>query len=213
MVVAKFNGWSSAAIEFYEGLESDNSKRYWLVHKDVYDHEVRAPMESLLCELEGEFGEARLFRPYRDTRFSKDKSPYKTAIAANVGTGYVALSAGGLMAGVGYYRMSSGQLERYRAAVAADRSGEQLEGIVGALRSDAVEVRSLDELKSAPRGYPKDHPRIEFLRFKGIVAMRSWRVARWLGTAGAKGRVEDVLRSGAPLVDWLTAHVGPAEDS
>ena len=77
-------------------------------------------MEALLAELGPEFGETTLFRPYRDTRFSRDKSPYKTAIAARVGDGYVQLSAGGLMAGAGMYHMAPDQLERYRAAVAAD---------------------------------------------------------------------------------------------
>ena len=70
-----FHGWKVEALEFFEGLEADNSKAYWQRHKDVYDTIVRAPMEELLAELEPEFGEGRIFRPYRDIRFSRDKSP------------------------------------------------------------------------------------------------------------------------------------------
>src|ERR1051325_11884594 len=75
-----FRGWPAEALEFYEGLEADNSKTYWTAHKTVYDEKVHAPMLALLAELEPEFGAGKIFRPYRDVRFSADKSPYKTAI-------------------------------------------------------------------------------------------------------------------------------------
>ena len=204
-----FKGWPRSAIGFFEGLEVDNSKAYWLAHKALYDADVKAPMEALLAELEGEFGPGRLFRPYRDTRFSADKTPYKTSIAARVGDGYVALSADGLQVGVGYHQMSTDQLGRYRTAVVAERPGARLEGIVQALRAADLEVRGFDELKTAPRGYPKDHPRAELLRMKGIAAMRTWPPARWLATAGARARVEEFFRTAAPLVGWLTELVGP----
>ena len=82
-----FRGWPAEALDFFEGLEADNSKTYWLQNKDVYEDTVRAPMESLLEELGQEWGEGKIFRPYRDIRFSSDKSPYKTNIAAVVGGG------------------------------------------------------------------------------------------------------------------------------
>ncbi len=207
-----FRGWPDRALDFYDGLEADNSKAYWIDHKDVYERDVKAPMEALLAELVPEFGDTRLFRPYRDTRFSRDKSPYKTAIAAMVGDGYVQLSAGGLMAGAGMYHMAPDQLERYRAAAAADRSGRALESVVAALRKARLEVTAMETLKTVPRGYPKDHPRVELLRHKGLVAMKAWPVAPWLGTAGAKKRVVDVLRAAGPLLAWLDTHVGPAAD-
>ena len=129
-----FKGWPESALVFYEGLEADNSKAYWLGHKDVYERDVKRPMEALLAELGAEFGEPRLFRPYRDTRFSRDKSPYKTAIAARIGQGYVQFSADGLLAGAGTYHMAPDQLERYRDAVAADRTGGKLQDVVDTLR-------------------------------------------------------------------------------
>ncbi len=72
-----FKGWPDAALAFYEGLEADNSKAFWLDHKDVYERDVKMPMEALLAELAGEFGDWRLFRPYRDTRFSRDNTPFR----------------------------------------------------------------------------------------------------------------------------------------
>ncbi len=90
-----FRGWSADALEFFVGLEADNSKTYWQRNKAAYEELVRRPMEELLAELEPEWGEGRIFRPYRDVRFSADRSPYKTHIGATVGDGYVQLDADG----------------------------------------------------------------------------------------------------------------------
>jgi len=207
-----FKGWPSTALDFYEGLEADNSKADWTDHKDVYDHDVKAPMEALLGELTTEFGETKLFRPYRDTRFSRDKTPYKTAIAGMVGHHYVQLSADGLMAGGGMYHMDSAQLARYRDAVVADRPGRALQALIDKMRKAGLDVHGSDALKTAPKGYDRDHPRVELLRYKGLVVMRSWPPARWLGTAAAKSRVTDLFHAAAPLLTWLDTHVGPPDE-
>ena len=206
-----FRGWPVEALEFYEGLEADNSKSYWQEHKDVYEGSIRAPMEALLEELAPEWGEGRIFRPYRDVRFSYDRSPYKTHIGALVGDdGYVQLNADGLAAGCGMWEMASDQLERYREAVSEDRSGRALVDLVAEARAAGLEITSRDVLRSAPRGYPKDHPRIELLRYKGIVAWREWPAGAWLGTAKAKARLVGFLRLSRPLGGWLLEHVGPS---
>ncbi len=204
-----FRGWSERAIAFYEGLEADNSKAYWQAHKDVYERDVKGPMEALVAELVPDFGDPHLFRPYRDTRFSRDKSPYKTAIAATVGDCYVQLAASGLMAGAGRYHLDPQELERYRAAVADDRTGRTLQKAVDAAQAAGLERGAMETLKSAPRGYPKDHERIDLLRLKGLVVMRSWTPAAWLGTARAKQRVVEVFSAAAPVLQWLDANVGP----
>jgi len=204
-----FKGWPAEALEFYEGLEADNSKSYWQAHKSTYDDCVLAPMQALLAELESEFGAGKIFRPYRDVRFSKDKSPYKTHIGALLaGGGYVQLSSDGLAAGSGRWHLDPEELSRYRDAVAEDKSGERLSAIVGELHGTGVELASHDSLKTVPRGYPKEHPRGDLLRRKGIAAWRQWPVAAWLGTAKAKDRVVEFYRAAAPLNDWLAKHVG-----
>jgi uncharacterized protein (TIGR02453 family) len=207
-----FKGWPDTALAFYEGLEADNTKAYWLDHKEVYDQDVKAPMDALLVELTGEFGKSKLFRPYRDTRFSRDKSPYKTAIAARIGEGYVQFSADGLFAGAGMYHMMPDQLSRFRGAVATEKSGKKLEGLVATLTKGGLNVHAMEELKTAPRGYPKEHPRIGLLRMKGLVASRAWEPAGWLSTAAAKKRVVDVLHATLPLLAWLEANVGPSTE-
>ena len=214
-----FNGWPAEALEFYEGLAADNSKSYWTAHKDSYERDVYAPMAALLTELESEFGEGRIFRPYRDVRFSADKSPYKTAIAASLADGgYVQLSSTGLAAGGGMYQMASDQLERYRRAVAADLPGEELRRVIAAVQKPGAEKEGIAvtghrSLKTAPRGYPKDHPRADLLRHKGLIAWQEWPAAAWLGTAAAKDRVARFFRVTRPLCDWLDTHVGDSEIS
>jgi uncharacterized protein (TIGR02453 family) len=209
-----FSGWPEEALDFYEELEIDNSKAYWTRHKRVYEEKILAPMAELAGELAPEFGEARIFRPYRDIRFSKDKSPYKTNIAAMIGSGYVHLSAKGLAAGDGMYHMTPGQLDRYRRAVTSEDSGCELERITAALRERDITVTCRDALKTAPRGYSADHPRIALLRYKGLIAWKEWPAGAWLGTAEARDRVVTFLRTTRPISAWLHEHVGPehAED-
>ena len=199
-----FSGWPVEAIEFYEGLVADNSKSYWQAHKAVYDELVYRPMTELLAALEPEFGEGKIFRPYRDMRFSRDKSPYKTAIGATLAEGgYVQFSAAGLSAGCGKYVLSPGQLDRYRRSVADDASGAKLAAIVAEARQAGLDVTAHDTLKTCPKGYPKDHPRVDLLRHKGLIAWRQWPAGAWLGTPAAKTRIVDFLHAAAPLNAWL----------
>jgi uncharacterized protein (TIGR02453 family) len=204
-----FRGWKAEALEFFDGLEADNSKTYWQANKSTYEELVRAPMEELVAELAPK-GEGKIFRPYRDVRFSSDKSPYKTNIAATVGDGYIQLDARGLGAGAGMWEMAPDQLDRYRQTVSEDASGKKLTRVVDAGRKAGLEITAHGALKTAPKGYPKDHPRIDLLRYKGIVAWREWQAGAWLGTPRAKDRLVEFFRLTKPLSDWLRTNVGPS---
>src|SRR5438552_699759 len=126
-----FSGWPAEALDFYEGLEADNSKTYWLANKSTYDDCVLRPMQELLAELEPEFGAGKIFRPYRDVRFSADKTPYKTAIGATLaGGGYLQVSVNGLGSGCGMYHLEPEQLTRFRDAIVDDTAGGQIAVIV-----------------------------------------------------------------------------------
>ena len=211
MAAMAFRGWPVEAVEFYEGLQADNSKPYWQDHKSVYEQCVRAPMEELLAELADEFGPGKLFRPYRDVRFSANKEPYKTNCAATlgqvVGQAYLSFSADGLSVGGGLYMPDAATLQRYRTAVDREKSGAELADIVSGLHAGGYQTIAHEVLKTAPKGYPKDHPRIELLRHKGIAMMKDWPVGAWLGTAKAKDRVVATLRAGVPLNEWLQRYV------
>src|SRR6266704_6248956 len=133
-----FQGWPEEALDFFEGLERENSKAYWTAHRSVYDEAVLGPMTDLADELAPEFGAAKIFRPYRDIRFSADKSPYRTEIGAVIGSAYVRLSAAGLAAGNGMFHLAPDQLTRYRQGAADDVSGAELARITAALAGQNI---------------------------------------------------------------------------
>jgi uncharacterized protein (TIGR02453 family) len=203
-----FSGWPEEALDFYDGLTADNSKSYWTENRATYDQKILGPMAELTEELAAEFGEPKIFRPYRDVRFSADKTPYKTHIGATVGhSGYLQLSAEGLGAGAGMWEMNPEQLARYREAVADDGPGTDLEQVIALIEKADITVHGHGVLKSAPRGYPVDHPRVALLRYKGVTTWKQWPGESWLESAEAKDHVVSFLRTTQPLCSWLTAHV------
>lgn len=209
-----FTGFSPEAVAFYEGLQADNSRTYWQANKAVYESAVKAPFLALLDEL-ADYGPFQVFRPYKDVRFSKDKTPYKENIGgygeSEGGAGfYVAFSATGMFAGSGYYSMASDQLERFRDAIDAEATGAELARLVAAVGQQGLRPGAMSELKTAPRGYPKDHPRIELLRRKGLMAGREFPLAKWMYTKAAVGRVRDAWEVAADMNAWLDLHVGPS---
>lgn len=206
-----FSGIPDDALEFYEGLEADNSKAYWSDHKHVYESSVREPLQALCAELSGEFGEVYFFRPYRDVRFSKDKSPYKNHQGATVGHHYLHIGASGLFVAVGYHHMAPDQITRFREAVDHDRTGSELATLVDDLRGDDYVVGG-DQLKTRPRGYPADHPRLELLRHRSLAGWREFGAPDWLPTPKAASHVAAAWRGLAPLQSWLDAHVGPSRE-
>jgi uncharacterized protein (TIGR02453 family) len=203
-----FQGWQEAALDFFEGLERENTKAYWTAHRSVYDQAVLEPMTQLTDELTAEYGPVKIFRPYRDVRFSADKSPYRTEIGAIVGSAYIRLSAAGLSAGNGKFHLAADQLDRYRRSVADDATGAELANITKALVDQGMTLICHESVKSAPRGYSADHPRADLLKKKGLVAYREWPVEPWLGTPEAGDRIRTFLVASAPLTGWLDAHVG-----
>jgi uncharacterized protein (TIGR02453 family) len=209
-----FRGIPAEAFDFYDGLEADNSKTYWTAHRSTYDECIRGPLTDLLADLEPEFGSGVVFRPYRDVRFAKDKRPYKDHQGAFVETAdavgyYVQLSSEGLRVAGGWYDPAGPQVARYRDVVAGP-GGAELEKIVAKVEAAGFEIGG-DKLKTRPRGIDPDHPRIELLRHRSVVAGRSWQPQAWMSRPAAAGKVRDAWRAMGPLVEWLTASVGPGD--
>ncbi len=204
-----FSGFPTAALDFYDDLEVDNTKSFWEAHKAVYKESVEAPMKALTEALGPEFGAAKVFRPYRDVRFAKDKTPYKTHqgafVAAGPATGwYVEVSARGVRTGAGFYEASSERMAAFREAVADKKKGARLVSIVKGLEAEGFEIGG-ETLKTAPRGYDKEHPRIDLLRHKQLFAGRPLGFEPVIHTAELLDVVRDDWRKVRPLVDWLTA--------
>jgi uncharacterized protein (TIGR02453 family) len=214
MAVA-FTGFSPEAFDFYDRLEAHNDREFWTANKAEYERLVRRPMEALCAEL-ADYGRFHLYRPYNDMRFAKGRPPYKThqgAYTQGPGGGghYVQVSADGLMAASGYYAMAKDQLDRFRDAVDDPDLGAEIAGLTDGLVASGYEIGAHETLKTAPRGFPKDHPRVELLRRKGLMAWRSWPPARWMHGREAVRRVQGVFSDVAPMAQWLDRHVGPSD--
>lgn len=208
-----FEGIQAAAFRFYEDLEENNNREWWLEHKATYDAEVREPLTALLAELEPRFGPAKIFRPNRDIRFSQDKSPYKTVqgafAATREGVGYyVQISADGLLIGGGYHSHTPAQLARYRAAVDAPESGLALQEITDAVSAAGFAIEG-EKLKTVPRGFDKDHPRAELLKHKSLSAGVEVGQPAWLSTAAAKDEIASRWETLRPLVEWVSEYAAP----
>jgi uncharacterized protein (TIGR02453 family) len=207
-----FAGFPVAALDFYDDLEVDNTKSYWEKHKATYDNDVKAPMNALMTALAKEFApdhqSYKLFRPYRDVRFAKDKTPYKTHQGAYIdlapATGfYVQVSAQGVRVGGGCYDMPSDRVSAFRDAVADDKTGAQLARITNKLTRAGFELGG-EQLKTTPRGYDADHRRIDLLRRKSLYAGRSYGFEPVIHSAALLDQVRADWRALRPLIDWLS---------
>ena len=202
-----FTGFPVEALDFYDDLEADNTKSFWAAHKQVWERSVRDPMVALTEALGPEFGPAKVFRPYRDVRFSKDKTPYKdhqgAFVPAAPATGwYLEVGSPGVRVGAGYYEADSARLARIRAAIADERRGASLEGILDALERRGWERRG-ETLRTAPRGYSADQPRIGLLRHKSLAMGRSYGFDEVIHSPALLDRVRSDWREVRPLVEWL----------
>ena len=203
----QFTGFPEAALDFYDDLEMDNTKTFWEAHREVYATAVAAPMKALTAALADEFGDAKIFRPYRDVRFAKDKTPYKTHQGAFVAKGpstgyYVQVGAPGVRVGVGYYEASGPRLASIREAIVEQRRGAELEDVLATLTSSGWELGG-DRLKTAPRGYDADHPRIELLRHKSMTLGKAYGFEPVIHTPELVERVRADWREATPFVEWV----------
>ena len=214
-----FAGFGPEAFAWFSGLEADNTKQWFTAHRDTYETAVRGAFEAMMDELADELGgEVKVFRQHRDIRFSADKSPYKTRTYGVIfdrpepaPSLYAQVAATGLFAGTGYYRLASDQLARFRDAIADDSTGPGLEQAVAAAEGAGVETYG-EALKTAPRGYPRDHPRIALLRHKSLIGGSRLAPAEdGIGRDAALGHARATWSACEPICVWLAANVGPSE--
>jgi uncharacterized protein (TIGR02453 family) len=219
----RFEGFADGEGKFFRALAKNQKREWFQAHKAEFEAGWNAPMKSLLAELraaiDGQYphcdlDEPKVFRIFRDVRFSKDKSPYKTHIG-----GYLPMKRAGksasapaaiyvhvgteIFAAAGHYMMDGPDLARFRAAVVDDARGAELAKILARLRKKGFTIEQHGALKRVPKGFDAEHPRADLLKGKGLTAtfpavpkgmVASPKFAKWL-VAGSK----DV----APLVAWL----------
>lgn len=204
-----FTGFGPSAVSFYAGLEADNSRSYFQAHRDTYQSDIAAPMAALAAGLQKQFGPVSVFRPHRDLRFSADKRPYHeyASLAAHPvesgGDLYLQLGADGLLLAAGQYSPSREQLEAFRRAVDDPARYAQLQTLRTDLQQSGFELDTTPGVKTAPRGWPRDHPHVELLRLSKIIITRHEEPQAWLDTPEALTRITDSWRTATHFTTWL----------
>lgn len=220
-----FAGFADKDAKFWKGLAKKNERAWFSAHKAEFEDGWNAPMKLLLADVRAavdkaypylDLGEPKVFRVFRDVRFSKDKSPYKTHIGGFIPLErrgkkvtdlpmalYFHVGATEIFAAAGHYMMESESLERFRKAVDDDKRGTELTKLLAKLAKAGFEASSHEELKRVPKGYDPEHPRAKLLRAKGLIVtfppvpkalLTSPKLVPWLVTACKKA---------APLVELL----------
>jgi uncharacterized protein (TIGR02453 family) len=219
---SRSKGIPTTAIEFFQELESNNNKLWWADNKSRYESDVRDPFIALLGELGAKYEPWRVYRPHRDTRFAKDKAPYKDFIGAVTqlpsGNGFfVQVSAKGLLLGSGYPMMAPDQLISFRNALDNEKTGAAFAALLNAQQTStksSSEVRIFggryEPLKRNPKGFAADHPRGEWLRWKGVEVSQRLGSPKWLSTSSAAEKISVLMSNGRAVTDWLDKHVGPS---
>jgi uncharacterized protein (TIGR02453 family) len=219
----RFEGFSKDGARFFENLKKHMNREWFQAHKAEYQALWAGPMQALLEELSAklvksypdcELGRPKVLRIQRDTRFSRDKTPYKLHCAGMIpvqrsvkatetpAAMYVHLGLETIL-GAGLYSFDKAGLDRYRKAVDDETTGKELAALLKKLVKPDVTIHGPDALRRVPRGFDPAHPRAELLRFKGLIlglprpdqrVMESREFLPWLVTHGKKA---------APLVRWL----------
>ena len=208
-----FEGFGPDLIDFYDGLAADNSKAFWADHKAVYDEQVGGPAKALAVALEGEFGPVKVFRAHRDVRFSKDKTPYKTNVSIaggrdGAGVCYFSVSPGGVDLAGGLYTPSRDQLQRFRELQDDERASRSMDALLAELDGAGFSMMEEGALKTAPRGWGKDHPRVDVLRRKHLAIGQDREPGPWLGSAACLDEVRAAWRTVGRWNAWLEERVG-----
>ena len=210
--------FSERTYVWFDGLNLDNSKAYFVAHRAEYREFVAEPLNALMGELAERLGgSVKVFRPNRDIRFTTDKSPYRTHAAGHVRVGggggghlYFQISPEGVFAATGVYEMTAVQLARYRAALSTDSKADEiglgLEKILEELRSCGCEIEG-ERLKSLPRGIAKETPNADFLRYKSLYT--SFRIDPAAAVdISLTPLILDFWGKTEPLRNWLVLHAG-----
>jgi uncharacterized protein (TIGR02453 family) len=219
--VERFEGFPDEAIQFFLELQAEQNRAWFKAHQADYLRLCRRPLELFVEEVRERLldvypgmaeTEPHYFRIQRDTRFAKDKAPYKTNVAADIAIRaprdgedmhgvpgwYVSFGLDGEYMGVGAWHMSPEVLARYRGLLDHPRTGAQIQKLVDQLLEQGCTTTAMEKLKRVPPPYAQDHPRAELLKHKGlaIVTQPKDNVS---GSRQMLDWAETQLRAAAPL--------------
>jgi uncharacterized protein (TIGR02453 family) len=212
-------------LDFLEGLQKNNNKPWFEEHRSSYER-ARVHYEAFIDQVIVGFGSVEdlggitakdcVMRIYRDLRFSKDKSPYKRSMAASIGPGgkrstrlsyylHIEPPDSSIIAG-GLYAPDSSQIIKFREAV--DRNPKPFKAVINnkVFKQTFGDIQG-EKLKTVPKGYERDHPEIELLRMKEVVAIEHLTDAQVLSPKFGDHVVE-AFTAMKPFLDYLNSVIG-----
>ena len=229
--IEPFKGFPEEGLQFLRDIAVNNDKAWFEENRGTFDAALMAPAQDFVAALGSRLqeiepaivfdtrtnGRGVLMRFYRDTRFSKDKSPYKTNIAGMFTDGrgkkterpaygfHMGAESMELMPGL--FKFSKAQLAAFGVAVANDESGEELVAILRTLGEAGDYHLAGEHYKRVPAGYEADHPRADLLRYAGLYAYPATLDGKYLSGPELVDASMEHFRAMAPVYDWLANYV------
>ena len=220
-----FNGFSLEAIAFLKELSQNNNRQWFQKNKTIYKKYLEpagiafnSAIQERLSDLFGDEFNGKIFRIYRDIRFSKDKTPYNPHIrmlfypANTAGCSenpcfYFSLETDRVITGAGIHQFSKLFLERFRQAVVDDKAGNELEKLLNRYREKKGYYQDVPQLKRIPPGYDKSFPRAQLLKQKGLVVWNRQSLDEVISTPAFVDVISKKFISIRPVFDWLITNV------
>jgi uncharacterized protein (TIGR02453 family) len=224
---SEFRGFSQETVAFFRGLKRNNNRQWFETHRDIYESHVLAPAKAFVVAMGRRLREISpdivaipkinksIFRLNRDTRFSRDKSPYKPNLGLYFWEGprprmespgfYVHLEPPVFLLGAGYYMFPDWLLERFRRAVLHPERGKELAAILDKISKTTDFEPGGKHYKRVPAGYDASHPNAPLLLHNGLHAGWETAIPEEFFTLGLVGYCFEKFKPLAPLHRWLSA--------
>ena len=211
----RFEGFGPDLVPFYLDLAAHNERDWWHANKERWAEHVGRPMQALAGELEKRYGRVKVFRPYRDVRFSNDKRPIQEHVslaAAPDGPAlYLQISADDVFMAGGYWRPERAHLEAFRRLCDTPARATEIHGLLEELDGSGFEMAE-PTLVKAPKGYRSDHPEIDLLRRTSLTVGTHAEPGRWLSSRAALDHITAAWDTIGRWNRWLVDHLPPPSE-
>jgi uncharacterized protein (TIGR02453 family) len=213
-MTSTFAGFGKDLIKYYLQLEENNNREWFHSHRAMYDENVAFPLKKLAKDLSVDYAPVKIFRPYRNVRFWPDLPPLNehaslTANAEANSAYYLRIDADGMLLGAGNWQPSKTQLASFRSIASTQAGARVIRSLLEKLQTQAFELSTDNALKSAPRGYAKDHPNIDLLRLKSLSLSAHFAPEPWLYSSECLNKVLLGWQTLAPWIQWLRSNLPP----
>lgn len=208
----EFQGFGKDLVKYYLALEENNNREWFNANRTMYDTNVALPLKALAAELEAEFAPVKVFRPYRNVRFWPDLPPineHASLIANTEGNAayYLRIDADGVLMGAGMWQPSKNQLTKFRQIAATDSGAKEIRKVLAKVEKAGFALMTDNAVKSAPRGFAKDHPNIDLLRLKSLALSQHWTLQPWLYSPACLATITKAWKAASPWIEWLRSNL------